>query len=222
MSLYDDIPGLRDAIAKQEFIRDSSLMPVTENLCGFEVRQMTLIDFVALRLVKSPFIVGGIPDCHAIRTFLWRMSPRYNLSGGWHRWRIMMRCKKYLIPLEPMIHTRRAVKRWGVASIAALERRGRVIIAIRDFVKDTLQDWPSGKAPIGDAVSYYSDAVAIVGSVAREYGWSYAELTSIPLKLLLQCHKEIKASSGAKVLFNPSDGVIQDWQREINRANKVN
>lgn len=154
MSLLDSIPGYRDAVERESFIRDAAFLPITQNLCGFEVRQMTLEDFLAFRILKSPFLVGGEPTEADARAFLWRMSPTYQEGNLRARRRVMRKCLAFLAPREPIIQTKRSMRRWAARTVKALELFGNVLIAIREYIGDSLQDWGSHRQA-GESVAYF-------------------------------------------------------------------
>jgi hypothetical protein len=216
MSFFDDIPGYRDAIRRESFIRDASFLPVNEKLAGFEVRPMTLSDYLSLRLIGSPFLVGGDPTPADIRGFLWRLSPQYSTNSRRARWRHMRKCRAFIPPAEPLLRFPWSLKRWAKKTVQALELQGNVLIAIRAYVEDTFQDWPSSKGQ-GENVSYYSDAASIVASLAREYGWTESAILALPMRRLLQYLKEIRHQGGAKVLFNRSDAIKDRYLADQNK-----
>jgi hypothetical protein len=213
--------AFRAAIKKEGFIRDASFVPVNESIAGFTVRPMLLEYFLALRIIESPFLVGGDPDPRDARAFLWRLSPHYSPRSILVRAAFMHRCRVFLPPLEPYIKTKRARKRWATQTIARLEELGTVYRGINVYVSETLQDWPSGSEGGAEGKSYFSDAVSIIGTIARDYGWPESAILKLPMKRALQYMKEIKqANAPGKPLFNPlSDKVHFDWLRECNRRN---
>jgi hypothetical protein len=221
MALAFPIEAYREALKKEGFVRDASFIPVNERISGFTVRPMLLEDFLALRIIESPFLVGGDPDPVDARALLWRLSPHYNPRSILVRALFMRRCRAFLQPIEPYIKTQRARKRWARQTIARLEELGNVYRGINLYVSETLQDWPSGSEGGAGGKIYFSDGVAIIGTIARDYGWPESEILKLPMKRALQYMKEIKqANAPGKPLFNPlSDKVHFDWLRECNRRN---
>lgn len=216
MALFDEIPGYREAIQSEVLIRDASFLPVTETLCGFEVRPMLFEDYLALRLVRSPFLVGGEPTPADIRSFMWRLSPDYHPTAHKARRKLMRRLMDVLPPPEPILPFRWCARRWARRAVSAFGKQGELLIAIRAYVEDAFQDWPSSKSE-GETVPYYSDGVAIVATLAREYGWSEDAIMRLKMKKLLQYLKEIRHHAGAKVLFNKSDLVKSRWLESQNK-----
>lgn len=194
MSLADEIPGLRDAIAKENFVREVPFLGVTERIAGFEVVQMTLEQFLLLRLIKSPFIVGGRISRTKLVQFLWFLSPHYSPRSRFRK----------------TIHGFLCSCRLG-----SDEGFAGAIMEAMEYIDDTLQDWPSS-AEGAETVQYFSDPAAIVGQFGREYGWPPQVTLKTPLKIILQLVKEIRAAHGEKLLFNPSDRVKSDWLKRIN------
>ena len=214
-----------EAVRRENWVRESAPHGLTENLCGFEVRQMTFLDFLALRLVRSPFLGGEFaPEAKrenrdflvaAVRQFLWRLSPTYTPKNGMDRARFMRRCRVFLPPLPPLFKTDRALARWAKREVAALAKLGEVLKAIREYVSDTLQDWGASKGKGG--ITYISNEVEIVGMIAREYKWSRKDILALEMKILLQHVKEIRMANGQKASFNRSDEISFKWLNERNR-----
>jgi hypothetical protein len=85
-----DIPGLPEALSKarrkQADIRESAMLNLSHNICGFTVRAMTVKDYVLLDKVGSPFISRVEPTMEDLGLFLWILSPQFlKLSNrsGW-------------------------------------------------------------------------------------------------------------------------------------------
>lgn len=218
MSLIDEIPGYREAVRAESFNRDRAFIPVAENVCGFALRPMLFGDYLALRLICSPFLVGGEPAPSDIRALLWRMSPEYAASDLKKRRNLMNRCLAFLPPPEPWIKTKRSLKRWAEKTVKALELQGKIILGLKSYVDAACQDWPGTNSGAVDAVHYYSDGASIIAMIAREYGWSESSILALPMSRLLQYVKEIKSQAGAKVLFNPSDIYRQRYAESLNKG----
>ena len=56
-----EIPGYREAVARERLARDASFMPVTETVAGFELVPMTLRQYLILSLMRSPLLTGDTP-----------------------------------------------------------------------------------------------------------------------------------------------------------------
>ena len=83
MTLCDQIPGLREAIEREQHIRDTSFLELPESVCGFDLQPLTLRHILTLGSIGSPFMRGGHPMPHDVGAFMC-------VVGGWHgfkRWR---------------------------------------------------------------------------------------------------------------------------------------
>ncbi len=67
---YENIPGLREAIAQERFDRTAPFLGLPETVCGVECRPLTLLDVLRLDCIGSPFVVGGMPNREACIAFL--------------------------------------------------------------------------------------------------------------------------------------------------------
>ena len=90
MKIEDQIPGLREAIDREQHIRDVSFIELPEVICGFDVQPLTLRHIIVLGSVGSPFVRGGYPLPVDAGAFLcvvgnWR---------GFNRWRNLKRLGK--------------------------------------------------------------------------------------------------------------------------------
>jgi hypothetical protein len=70
VNLTDQIPGLAEAIEKEQHVRDTSFLELPESVCGFDVKPLTLRHVLTLGAVGSPFMRGGHPMPHDIGAFL--------------------------------------------------------------------------------------------------------------------------------------------------------
>lgn len=61
MTLTDQIPGLREAIEREQHIRDTSFLELPEAVCGFDVHPLNLSHVLQLGAIGSPFMRGGHP-----------------------------------------------------------------------------------------------------------------------------------------------------------------
>lgn len=209
------------AVERENLIRDSAAHNFTEKLAGFEVRQMTLSDFLALRLAGNPFLVGGKISSSDVFAFLWRLSPSYRSGNPLARRWLKFQCRKFSIPAMPRIKNVVSMPWWEVRAEAAIKHLKAATAEISDFVNEALQDWPMSPLGGGGDKRYYSNGVSIIDMLAREYGWTEGYILSRSMKNLLQYMKAIKAFHSAQagknpVLSNPSDGVINDWMKTRN------
>ena len=183
------IPGLADAIAKQDLVRDAAFLVDREHIAGVAVRPLTVRDLAALQAIGSPFMVGKQPGAGDVAAFLWLLHPKY--------------------------HPRARVRRW--LFLQSLRRRNfiKLVEGIREYIAESFQDTPGGTSTTEP--SYYSVAAALVGMFASNYGWSETEILNLPVKRALQYRAEImRRINPDSILFNPSDRVVGEWLTKRN------
>ncbi len=83
MSLLDQIPGLREAIARERFDRTAPFLGLPETVCGVECRPLTLLDVLRLDCIGSPFIVGGEVGPVDVGAFLKLQCTHRSSLGKW-------------------------------------------------------------------------------------------------------------------------------------------
>lgn len=188
------IPGYADALARERFIRASCFVADREYICGVPVLPLNIWHVVALDAIDSPFVKrSDALTATDILNFMWLIQPNYSASRLDKRWFWVTRLRS--LPAE------------------------KTIRAIVGYITEAYSDSPGGEAG-AHAVSYYSSAAALVDCLAKEYGWSEAEIMRIPLKRAFQYSKLILHRLNPKApLWNPSDKVKGDWLNTINRTN---
>ena len=214
MPLLDEIPGLREAVEKEQFIRDAAFQPVNEFLGGFEVRPMTLRQYLLLRLAKSPLLVESVtPTPVQLAAFLWLLSPAYEPKFSRAKRQFNRRTRLFLPPPKPLLPTKRAMARWERKVQAHFFNFTTILAQAREYVAHTMMDRPPVPSTMvnEEEPDYYSDAAYLCGLFAREYGWPENDVLEKPLSRLFQYLNEIRRAHGAKVMFNPSDKVKGDW-----------
>ena len=81
-----EVPGYREAVARENLIRVTACLNLTETICGFEVKALTPYHLRFLSLVNSPFLIEGMTAEELINKpgindniigFLWVVSPFY-------------------------------------------------------------------------------------------------------------------------------------------------
>ena len=201
----------RRAVERERLIRDTAYLPVSERIGPFEVRAMTLRDYLVLRLTGSPFICGGPRDSDAIASFLWLLAPDYapgNLQG---KRRVERACRGYAMPAAPRVHLPWLMRRRARAGARAAMACASMLGLIEEYVQETVQDRPATSSG-EEGASYFSEAAGLIDTFAAEYGWSDEVVLGMPLKRLFQQLKIIgarrRAANGrAAMMFNPSDAV---------------
>lgn len=198
-------------------MRDSAFLNTPDDLGGFRVRQMTLRDYLALQLAKSPLLQpDGIPSATDLAAFLWLLSPHWSASG-WKRKRFFAKCRRvFVIPSDPWLHTSRAMRRWRRKKERSIRRAVGLIGSVQKYVGETMQDRPKGSSSAGFTPSYYSDVCFWWGLLGRNgYPMTLEQLLGTPVKILFQVLKEIRQHQGNPI-NNPSDGVRSDFMLKLN------
>lgn len=200
----------REAAAQEQRDRNLAIICATQTVCGFEFRQMTLGDYVAFRMVGSPFIVGGDVKMSDVFAFVWRLSPRYPEPSA--RRDLEKRFRQFQIPRAPMICLPLSMIRWYARVNKSVKLLGDLTDGIRAFVNDSLMDFPRSSSDL-PRKSYYSEIVSVCAMIGREYGWTQGYTLSLPIRCVTQYLKEIAQFHGGSnaVLFNPSDQIISRW-----------
>lgn len=110
--LYQQIPGLKQAVEREQAVREQSYLDFNESICGIEVKPLTLRKMLLLSAAGSPFVVGGAVTPYHVGAFFLTMTD----AKGWSRWRLLRRI--------------------------GLINGAKVIEAIQAFMDETYQDAP--------------------------------------------------------------------------------
>lgn len=195
-------PEFIQATKDEWLARTLSFHPLNENVCGFVLVPMTLSHYSMLRIAGSALLVPDLtPDEDCVEQFLWCLRPGFNLKPAtrWFKFRFRkFRRERNLI------------------------RMSMLVKGLREYMRVTMIDRPASAVVNGiGEPDYYCDETAIVSSVARDRGWSEAEIMSLPLRRLFQYMKEIRHYTAAKnnqphMLCNASEHVADDYLRKVN------
>jgi hypothetical protein len=216
-----EIPGYCEAVSRERLVRDAAFLALPENIAGFELRQMTLRDYMVARLSPDlrKMINGDTPTPVELATFLWFMSVGYTSSDK-DRKRFMVRCRYFYPPALPWLHLPRAMANWRHNNDSALNRMAETLIEVRQYISETLQDQPP-RTSCTDCYtpSYYSEGVFWCAIMARQYGWTEATTLEMPVKRLFQYLNEIKEFLPGNAVrpANPSDRVTVEYTASRNR-----
>jgi hypothetical protein len=197
--LLNIVPGYREAVARESFLRNAAFLPVTDSIdtvtakgraVSVECLAFTPLHFAMLDVARSPFVRGGVPLAADLAAFLWAVSPAYHPRATFARWRALrsFRSLDYLPTLK----------------------------AIHGYLADAFADAPGSKGE--SCVSYVSGTASIVDRFASEYGWTTQTTLNTPFNQLFQLHRCIQRRTVADPLFfNASDAVLGEWQDRQNR-----
>ena len=205
-----DIPPYAEALAREQASRNAAFLDITETVAGFELRQMTLRDYLVLQVMRHPLLGGGTPSPEDLVAFLWLLSPAYRpaftLGSFVNRRLFLRRCAGFLPSLRHGMTPERLV-------IAA-----RIVEACRAYVAETMQDNGPTVRGRGFTPTYWSDGADICAALGREYGWTDTHTLGMPMKRILQYLNEIRSAHGSKTpLCNPSDRVLNEWMMANHR-----
>lgn len=192
MNLADTIPGLRDAIAEEGFLRDVAFLSLNESISGIDVQPFTLRHLTTLSVAGCPFVVGGNITPPDVAVFMLVVTGK-NRGSGFSRWRFLRKLR--------------------LKSYRALIR------GIDEYLSEALQD-RMPETSNDSSIYYYSSAAALVDIFGERYGWSIETILNTPIKILFQQLNIIRKSKNpGAILFNPkSDRVRSEWLRQINEG----
>lgn len=212
----NNVNGYAEAVARETIIRDAAFLGQPENAAGFELRQMTLRDYLLLKLTACPLLWGGAPSPLELSTFLWAMSTSYPYGQR----KFLQRCRKTFVPPSlPWLRLPSLMRRWERKVELSLAQGAKVLEAAHEYMDETMQDRPRNKKK-GEAKSYYSSACYWWGTLSRNgYSMTREQVLDTPLKILFQCMSEIREEKGL-ALFNPSDNkVANDREAQLAKLN---
>lgn len=192
----NSIPGLKEAVAKQDLIRDAIFLPggQIESIAGFTVLPMTPFHLVTLHVMQSPMIEGGTPSPEQLAAFLWVLNPRF--GSWWAKRSFLRRCRKVFKRAQ---------------SVAD------VIDSARLYLQETFQDRPASNSA-RSMPSYYSPAASLCFRFGSEpFYWPEERTLHTPLKKMFQYLRLMNQSANpGAILFNPSDAVIMRYTASLN------
>jgi len=162
---------IAEAQAKEQEERDSAYVEgVNPEICGHEIRDLSLTDFNILSGMGSPFVVGGIPDREDVFLFLWFMSPGFSRS----------RLKKFLY-------------RFKLRNVDG----DMAVKEIRDYVRSCFGDF-GGSGEMSEDPAKASFIGHCVHRFASAYGWSRKDILASPLRQLMQQQRIITVEMAAQ------------------------
>lgn len=220
MSL-ENIPGYREAQNEEMLLRHAAFLPITENIGGFSVVQMTLRHYLILRTIRSPLLHNDTPSPHDIVRFLWILSPKFTPDTTRPKRWMLKQCRDFQPPKMPFWKSKKRAERWMTGYQSSIERASKILDGCRKYVSDTFMDRPVGVEIQGEDKVYFADACRICALFGREYGWTENDTLSMPLKRVFQYLNEIKQTKlGDKAkLWNPSDRVLGQHLDKLNSRN---
>lgn len=190
---WNDIPGLREEVKRENDVRDAAFLDLTTNICGIEIRQMTPRDMLILDGVDNPILNGGFPTPYQLADFLWKLSPQFKERAWFRRYQFGRKCR-------------------NLDFVSA-------VIACRKYIEDTFQDSPGGSGPAG--VPYAGWPAHLVTSLSSNPVEAEQVILNTPLKRLFQYLKCIRRRNDPNCpMHNPSDKVKGDYIRRLALKNE--
>lgn len=190
-----DTPGFREAVKKENDVRDAAFLELPTSICGLDIRPLTPRDLLVLDALENPIAwTREEADTIQVGRFLWFQSVNY----------------------RPRAKLRQFLHAFQVLSMD----RTKAIDQIDNYFKQAFHDAP-GKSGRRE-VPYVGWAAHFVDQFAAEYGWTRREILDCPLAILYQQRKCIsKRIDPGLVIGNPSDRIIGDHFRLHNERLKL-
>lgn len=191
-SLFDLIPGLREAVDQERFDRSVAFLGLPEKVCGVDCRPLTMLDVVRLDCIGNPFACGGQVLPVHIGAFI---KLQCTAKSSVAKWFILQRmAKRYTLE--------------------------RASAEIQSFIVDSFADAPPSTGGRDDVV-YWTSAHSLIDALGQRYGWTIKETLETPLKVLLPLlNVARKQNDPSTPLFNPrSDKIRGEWLAASNTKN---
>jgi hypothetical protein len=208
-----EIPGYAEAVLEEKTIRDAAFFGLTENVAGFELKALTLRNYLTLQFIGSPLLTNGTPSPVQLAQFLWVNSVAFKVCPK-ARNRFLKSCRFFCPPAPPCFWEG---KRWRKTFNGAMFEMARVLKASRDYISQATMDAPPQRIGAGFSAPHYSE-VAFWLSLFK-FRYTHDQVLEMPVKVLYQCLNERceVMSGGKRIAFNPSDKVLADWAAVQNR-----
>jgi len=191
---FSDVPGLREAIKRENDIRDASFLDINANICGVEIRQMTPRDLLILDGIGNPLMSGGLPSPAQLADFLWKLSPRY-LEGHSVRRFLFARSIRHLNYIE-------------------------AVRACLNYIEDTFQDSPPSSGV--SSMPYAGWCAHLICNLSSNPAEAEKVILNTPLKRLFQYLKVLRRKNDPdSTTHNPSDKVKGDYLRLLNARQQL-
>jgi hypothetical protein len=191
---FSDVPGLREAIKRENDIRDASFLDLTANICGVQIRQMTPRDLLILDGIGNPLMSGGLPSPAQLADFLWKLSPRYQEGNS---------VRRFLFG--------RSIRRLDYIE---------AVRACFKYVDETFQDSPASSGY--SSTPYVGWCAHLICSLSSNPVEAEMWILNTPLKRLFQYLKVIRRRNDPEATtHNPSDKVKGDYLRLLNARSQL-
>lgn len=188
VDFFKEIPGLSEAVSRENATRDAAFLDIETDICGIKIRQMTSRDLLILDGLDNGLVQGRTPTGNDIAHFLWRLSPSHRENAPIRRWFFVRRVRR-------LVYSK---------AVEACER----------YLNTTFQDSPGGgvSRPFASWVSH------IVDLIASTYGWGEETILNEPLRRIFQYERCIRRHNNPEaILHNASDRLVGDFLRTRNQ-----
>lgn len=194
------IPGVAEAVSKEQLFRDAAFLPVKESIGAFEVKPLCLFHFLVLRIAGSAFLPPfTTPTPEDLAIFLWVVNPAYSPCQSARR-RFQKRCRGF---------------KKDLALAAQLTAKAR------DWIEVALLDRPEG-GNSGYSPDYFSSICTYSHVMRSEYGYSMEQTLHMPMRILFQICRELNQrttpSNELRLKNRLSDGLISDFLKQANES----
>jgi hypothetical protein len=208
-----EVPGYLDSVINEKVIRDSAFFGLTENVAGFELKPLTLRNYLTLQFINSPLLAKETPSPVQLAQFLWVNSKDFKVCPR-ARARFLKGCRFFCPPSPPILFQTR---RWRRRFNRAMFEMARVLNAAREYIKQSTMDAPPSRVGNTFSPAHYSE-VAFWLSMFK-FRYTHNQILEMPMKVLYQCLNERSEvlSGGKRIAFNPSDKVLAEWTAAQNR-----
>jgi hypothetical protein len=204
----NSIPGLPEAMEsarKSQFkTRETALLGLSDNLCGFKVRTMKVIDYVLLERGNSPFLNRTEPTMADLSFFLWELSPQYGL------WRCGSGWRGLVSPLQPVaafFYARKANRAFGKNIPDSSEQ---VVLECFKYVNSMFFDAPASVSGCSESCTCYLTGWFDI--LQSEYGMTTDEIWEMGLPELFQRLKAITYRKNPTMpQFNKTTDGVRDF-----------
>ncbi len=204
-----EIPGYRDAVRREERVRDSAFLNGKELLCGVVVRPLCLRTLILLEQSHNGFFVRYTFDdereklAHALQA-IYMSRPEYTPPDAPR----VSFYRSFMDGLAEQLFIRRLVKSMPPAEI---------VFNVAEWINEAFMDAPSGGG--NDAVrtpGHASYPVYIFDRFAEAgFQFGYDEVMEMPLKRLWQYLRIANRRLAGVTLTNPSDQIAVDFLAKV-------
>ncbi len=219
--------ALFQAMAEEQLVRDTALFGLRGRIGAHEVLPVTLEHYMLLKVALSFLPPYRDATADQLCQFLWALNPEFSPTNRKGRQRFVRACRYFFPPRVPFLKTLRAIIKWKQRTTESIRQLDALTRQAQDYMEQELQDRPRRTPSKNPAPDYYSDAISIIGTLAREYGWSAEKILKLPMKVVFQLQNEIAEYRAAvhgmtPTICNPSDRIKDQYLVQLNAEAKKN